>query len=61
MNNFVSRGSKPKVVINSYAKWQRILRCLEKYDQTTVASYNMFLAFVLRFLQLSGKVRIADR
>jgi len=61
INQFVSRGSKPKVVIKPYAKWQRILKCLEKYEQSTVAAYNIFLAFVLRFLQTSGKVRIADR
>lgn len=36
------------------------MKCLEKYDQNTVASYNLFLAFILRFLQLAAKVRIAD-
>lgn len=36
------------------------MKCLEKYDQNIVASYNLFLAFILRFLQLGAKVRIAD-
>ena len=44
-----------------YAKWHRVLACLDKYDLVTVASYNLFLAFILRFLQLAGKVRVADR
>lgn len=55
------RGAKPDVKVLPYAKWERILKCLEKYDQNTVASYNIFMAFILRFLQLSGKVRLADR
>lgn len=60
VTQFVARGSKPSVKVESYAKWQRILKCLDKYDQNTVASYNLFLAFILRFLQLCGRVRIAD-
>jgi hypothetical protein len=54
------RGAKTDSKVPSYAKWQRILKCLEKYDQATVVTYNPYLAFILRFLQLSGKVRIAD-
>lgn len=57
---YVPRGAKPSVKVEPYAKWQRIMKCLEKYDQNTVASYNLFLAFILRFLQLAAKVRIAD-
>ena len=60
VTQFTARGSKPSVVLEPYAKWQRILKCLEKYDQNTVASYNIYLAFILRFLQLCGKERIAD-
>jgi hypothetical protein len=60
INHFVPRGSKPLVEVQSYSKWQRLLKNLEKYDQTVVASYNIYLAFILRFLHLSGKVRIAD-
>lgn len=60
INHFVPRGSKPLVEVQPYSKWQRLLKNLEKYDQTVVASYNIYLAFILRFLQLSGKVRIAD-
>jgi hypothetical protein len=54
------RGSKPFDVL-PYAKWQRILKNLESFDQAVVASYNLYLAFILRFLQISGKARIADR
>ncbi len=61
INQFIPRGSKPSVVVKPYAKWQRILKSLEKYEQNTVAAYNIVLAFILRFLQLSGKVRIGDR
>lgn len=60
INHFIPRGSKPLVEVQPYSKWQRLLKNLEKYDQTVVASYNIYLAFILRFLQLSGKVRIAD-
>ena len=57
---YVPRGAKPDAKVRSYAKWQRVLKCLDKYDQNTVASYNLYLAFILRFLQLSGKTRIGD-
>lgn len=60
INDYIVRGSKPDVSVTPYAKWQRILKNLEKYDINNVASYNIFLAFIFRFLQLSGKVRIAD-
>lgn len=60
MTSFTSRGSKPNVETKPYSKWQRILKNLEKYDVNAVASYNIYLAFILRFLVLSGKVRIAD-
>jgi hypothetical protein len=61
ITQYIPRGAKPTITVAPYAKWQRILKCLEKYEQTTVASYNLFLAFILRFLQLCGKVRIADK
>lgn len=60
ISKYVPRGAKPALKVEPYAKWQRLLKCLDKYDQNTVASYNLFLAFILRFLQLAGKVRIAD-
>ena len=60
VGDFAARGSKPTAKVQSYAKWQRILKVVEKYDQNTVVAYNIFLALILRFLQLSGKVRIAD-
>lgn len=60
MTFFTARGSKPNLEIKSYAKWQRVLKNIEKYDLNAVASYNIYLAFILRFLLLSGKVRIAD-
>lgn len=60
MNFFTARGSKPNIEIKPYAKWQRTLKNIEKYDLIAVASYNIYLAFILRFLLLSGKVRIAD-
>lgn len=47
--------------VEPYAKWERVLKALEKYDQPTIAAYNIALAFILRFLQLAGKVRLADR
>lgn len=60
ITSYIARGSKPDVAILPYAKWQRLLKNLEKYDLSTVASYNIFLAFILRFLLIAGKVRIAD-
>lgn len=57
---YIARGSKPDVEVKPYAKWQRLLRNLEKYDLAAVATYNIFLAFLLRFLIIAGKVRIAD-
>jgi hypothetical protein len=35
------RGSKPFDVL-PYAKWQRILKNLESFDQAVVASYNLY-------------------
>lgn len=61
MNDYGSRGCKPDVEVKPYAKWQRVLKNLEKYDLNVVATYNLYLAFVLRFLQLAGKVRVADQ
>jgi hypothetical protein len=60
ITTFIARGSKPNIEIKSYAKWQRVLKNLEKYDLNNVAAYNIFLAFILRFLLISGRVRIAD-
>jgi hypothetical protein len=36
------------------------LKSLEKYDAPSIANFNIYLAFIFRFLQLVGKVRIAD-
>lgn len=37
-----------------------MLKNLEKYDINNIAAYNIFLAFILRFLLIAGKVRISD-
>lgn len=60
ITSFIARGSKPDIDVKPYAKWQRILKNLEKYDLNNVAAYNIFLGFVLRFLLIAGRVRIAD-
>ena len=61
ITQYVVRGPKPEAKISPYAKWQRILKTLEKYDQSVVYAYNPFMGYILRFLQLTGKARIADR
>ena len=61
INSYNPRGSKSEITVKSYAKWERIIKCLEKFDQNAVATYNIALAFILRFLQVTGKVRLADR
>ena len=61
ISQYVVRGAKPDVKLSPYAKWQRILKTLEKYDQSVVYAYNPFMGYILRFLQLAGKARIADR
>ena len=60
INGYQVRGSKPAHGVKPYNKWQRILKNLEKYDQNTVAAYNIYLAFIFRYLQIIGKTRIAD-
>ena len=61
ISEYSARGAKPEAKVKAYAKWQRILKVVDKYDQNVVVTYNPYLAFLLRFLQLTGKVRIADK
>lgn len=34
---------------------------MEKIDASAVAAYNIYLAFIIRFLQLAAKIRKGDR
>lgn len=61
ISEYSTRGAKPEAKVKPYAKWQRIMKVVDKYDQNTVVTYNPYMAFMLRFLQLSGKVRVADK
>ena len=60
MVNYSPRGGKITPVL-SYAKWERIARNIEKYEQTATATCNIYLAFIQRFLQITARVRKADR
>ncbi len=58
--NYSPRGGKIENVV-PYAKWERIAKNLEKFDFNNISTYNIYLAFILRFLQTCAKVRVADR
>ena len=61
IQNYPLRGSKPDGDVQDAAKWERIARNLQTIDTQLVASSNIYLSFLLRFLQLAAKVRVADR
>ncbi len=60
ISDYNPRGGKLNNVL-PYARWQRISKNLEKFDAANVASYNIYMAFILRFLQVTARVRVADR
>lgn len=59
--DYNAREAKPDIATLGYAKWERMLQNMEKIDINTVASFNIYLAFILRTLILIGKIRQADR
>ena len=52
---------KYAITVKPYAKWERMLKNIQGIDAQNIAVSNIYVAFILRFLQLVGKVRIADR
>ena len=61
INEYNPRGMKYDVTVKPYAKWERMLKNIQGIDAQNIAVSNIYVAFLLRFLQLVGKVRIADR
>lgn len=61
MNEYHPRGSKPESLVPNYAKWERMERNFKDIDPATIAAYNIYLAFIMRYLKLVAKVRQADR
>lgn len=53
------RGSKDKEIV-SYAKWNKLLPQLEKYDLNAVLGYNLFYGKLLKYLLMTGKLRKID-
>lgn len=45
----------------NYSKWERMERNFKDIDPATIAAYNIYLAFIIRYLKLVAKVRQGDR
>ena len=43
-----------------YARWNRLLSQLEKFDVNAVLAYNLFYGKMLKYLQFTGKLRKLD-
>lgn len=56
---YTHRGLKD-VQVRPYARWNRLLPQLDRFDLNTVLTYNIFYGKLLKYLQFAGRLRKLD-
>lgn len=56
---YTHRGIKEAEVL-PYARWNRLLPQVDKFDLNAVLTYNIFYGKLLKYLQFTGRLRKLD-